>query len=1551
MRNTLRYGLRHFWAGLLLLGLLASHTSPAQTTAYCATGLGGSCGGNDITALDISGTTLNATGLSCTSAGSQAYTSYPALGATTGTLSAGNPYTLNVTLSGASIVSVWVDFNHNFIFEASEWTQVSTNSPVGTPVGVALTVPASAVQGQTGLRVRSRSAGSPNGATDACTQFFSGETKDFTVAIGAPAACPTVTGASVANITATGATLSFTAATGAASYTVTTTPANGSPTSQTANGSPVALSGLTASTTYTVSIVSDCGGSGTSAPYLLTFRSGCGPAPYTAVTTAASYTQSFETGWLSQCATNDAPDASWRNTPATGNTSWRRDDDGASAGWTSPTVGAYTPTGSAGTHSARFHSYYAGAGGTGSFDLFVDLSAAGTKVLQFDYLNTAGNDSLLVQVSTNGGTTFGPAQLRLGLSGTAAQGWQPRSTSIASTSATTVIRFRGKVTATFTSDIGLDNLRLGVLTGVPGCATSLSPANGATGVVRTTSLSFAPGSGVTTGYDVYFGTTPTPPLVASNQAGQSYTPATLAASTTYYYQIVPRNANGPATGCGVQSFTTTSTFVYCNTNLGGSCGSADIVNVTVGGSGLNNSGTGCNSSANGAYTSFPPTGTATGTLLQGLSYPVSVTTAASAIISVWIDFNQNGTFEASEWTQVATASPAGQPATANVLVPATALLGQTGLRIRSRSMGNPNGAGDACTSFGSGEAEDYVVTIGAAPSCALPTNLSVGNLTTTSATLNFAAGSGTPTGYVVQYGPTGFNPAQPSSGTNAYTTVNTTSLAVPVAGLSASTTYQFYVTKSCGGGQTSQTAGPFTFRTLCVNPVYATLPYTQDFESPWIDGCSTHDLPSANWLNTPPTGDDSWRRDDDGASGAWTGPTAGAYTPAGSPLGSGPSAHSARFHSFNASSGSVGTLDLYANLTGGSGTPTLTFDYINTSGSDSLRVQLSTNGGSTFVNVAGGRLGVVSTWTRRSISLPIAGLTATSVVRLRALADFGFTDIGVDNVQLSFVSCAPVSGLAITGTSTTSVSLSFGPVAGATSYTLTLTPPSGPPTTQTATASPVSLTGLTPGGSYTVSVVSNCGGGGGTSTPAVLTFLVPAGNDECAGALNVPVQFGTTCVNQTAADNTAATTSTGVATPSCATLNPDIWFKVTVPVSGTLTVKTVAPTGGSNITDTVISLYSGACGSLTEIGCNDDSNGLYSQVALTGRTPGEVLYIRAWAFGSTTSGLIAVCALTPSNCPAPGAPSASNLTNTTAQLNWVAPTNAPAGATYEIEYGLQGFTPGSGTVVTGLTGLSYQLTNLNPASDYCFYVRLNCGSTNGSSSYVGPACFTTPLTVPANDNPCGAVTIGTAPVNGSTAGATTSAQPGISLPTCSGAQLPKDLWYAFTATTSAYRLAVTGTAAGLVRVFTSPDCANGPFREVFCQAGPSNNQNVGPVALNGLAVGTRYYVAVSGFGSSDNPGSFTIAGAAVLATHAQADTEALLVYPNPSSTGQLTLRLSNRPSTGQVTLLNALGQVVANQALSATPEQLLSTRGLATGVYTLRVTVAGQVLTRKVVLE
>ncbi|MBC8083164.1 MAG: T9SS type A sorting domain-containing protein [Hymenobacter sp.] len=79
------------------------------------------------------------------------------------------------------------------------------------------------------------------------------------------------------------------------------------------------------------------------------------------------------------------------------------------------------------------------------------------------------------------------------------------------------------------------------------------------------------------------------------------------------------------------------------------------------------------------------------------------------------------------------------------------------------------------------------------------------------------------------------------------------------------------------------------------------------------------------------------------------------------------------------------------------------------------------------------------------------------------------------------------------------------------------------------------------------------------------------------------------------------------------------------------------------------------------------------------------------------------------------------------------------------------------------------------------------------------------------------------------------------------------------------------------------------------------------------------------------------------------------VYPNPSTTGRLTLHIAGATTpTAQATLFNALGQCVLTQPVrlrGGAAEQPLSVRYLPKGLYTLRVQVGHIFVARKVVLE
>lgn len=90
-------------------------------------------------------------------------------------------------------------------------------------------------------------------------------------------------------------------------------------------------------------------------------------------------------------------------------------------------------------------------------------------------------------------------------------------------------------------------------TSSPDAPALLSPANGATGVGPVETLTWNASWGATS-YDVYFGTTSPPPLVA-RAPGTNYVTGTLTAATTYYWAIGARNQLG-ANASAAWSFST-----------------------------------------------------------------------------------------------------------------------------------------------------------------------------------------------------------------------------------------------------------------------------------------------------------------------------------------------------------------------------------------------------------------------------------------------------------------------------------------------------------------------------------------------------------------------------------------------------------------------------------------------------------------------------------------------------------------------------------------------------------------------------------------------------------------------------------------------------------------------------------------------------------------------------------------------------------------------------------------------------------------------------------
>ncbi|MGH2553861.1 MAG: glycoside hydrolase family 18 protein [Chitinophagaceae bacterium] len=86
---------------------------------------------------------------------------------------------------------------------------------------------------------------------------------------------------------------------------------------------------------------------------------------------------------------------------------------------------------------------------------------------------------------------------------------------------------------------------------VPGCASNISPLNGAFVSSGALSLNWTAVSGAT-GYDIYLGASNSPTtIIASNVTGTTYTYTVpvFASSQPLYWYVQPKNANGGAAGC------------------------------------------------------------------------------------------------------------------------------------------------------------------------------------------------------------------------------------------------------------------------------------------------------------------------------------------------------------------------------------------------------------------------------------------------------------------------------------------------------------------------------------------------------------------------------------------------------------------------------------------------------------------------------------------------------------------------------------------------------------------------------------------------------------------------------------------------------------------------------------------------------------------------------------------------------------------------------------------------------------------------------------------
>lgn len=351
---------------------------------------------------------------------------------------------------------------------------------------------------------------------------------------------------------------------------------------------------------------------------------------------------------------------------------------------------------------------------------------------------------------------------------------------------------------------------------LPTIVATPTPINGATGVCyagsgAVNSISWGAVADATS-YDVYFGAGSLPGTAIANVATNSYTLGTLNANTTYYWQVVPRNACGATSGTpATWTFTTSNAPCVCVPTSANN--TYPISNVTFAGINNNSSAT---ITAGPVYQDFT---TISGNVTVGSTYNISVTstgvTGNTFYQYVFFDWNNNGNF-ADDGGPYNIGNYTTETGTfnLNITIPLTATIGT----IKFRVVNSFNSILNPCATTGYFQMEDYSLNIIAPTACTAPTAaptalaLSAGTPNGTAINGSFTAAVPAPNSYLVVVSTSNIAPSI-SNGTTytiggnagvGYTVVDTdTNTTFTAGGLNPSTTYYFYVysmNNVCSGG-------------------------------------------------------------------------------------------------------------------------------------------------------------------------------------------------------------------------------------------------------------------------------------------------------------------------------------------------------------------------------------------------------------------------------------------------------------------------------------------------------------------------------------------------------------------------------------------------------------------------------------------------------------------------------------------------------------------------------------------------------------------------------
>lgn len=874
---------------------------------------------------------------------------------------------------------------------------------------------------------------------------------------------------------------------------------------------------------------------------------------------------------------------------------------------------------------------------------------------------------------------------------------------------------------------------------VPNCATGHLPADVATNVARNATLSWtAPSSPAASSYDIYLGTSTNPALV-TNVTTVTYSPSLLLANTTYYWKVVSKNASGDAVGCIERSFTTGAEIVYCTPastvngtyidNFSTTLGTTNISNLT---SGYTTGGYQNNFSST-AVTSF-----------AGSSFNYDFTIVGGTLgAAIWIDWNNNGTFETGERVFV-TGSYGSGPYAGSIAIPGGTVLGDYRMRVMV-DWNNSAPSNPCMTANTRTETEDYKITVGAAPSCLAPTALASSNLATTTATLSWTASGSNPTnGYDIYYST--INTA-PLAGTNP-TVDNHTASPLNVNGLTASSTYYWWVRSDCGA-ETSVWASGGSFTTLCEALIAPTA--VENFEtfngvapSPVCWSEATGTLASNSTLT--------------GNISAWTLKGSGFANASAANKGFSINLYGTKNEWMISPAIDLGsTAGIYRlkyryAVTSYDGTAT-----VSTLGTHKVDVVISTDGGTTWSNANSLKTYTGAASYSNTGAFETINLTAYSgVVKIAFVASTTSTtpdiDFHVDDFSVeSLPNCLEPTALTSSNIAATTATLNWTASTSSPTngydiyYNTTNTAPSveAMPSVNNHTASPLNATGLTPASTYYWWVRSDCDSetsawaSGGSFTTLCEAFTIPySENFDTTATGSSTVPSAPTCWSYL---ETAAGAGSGY-TYSFSTPNttPN-HFYLTNSSDNSGSYMLVSPnttdlSDGSNR----VRFYAkaGSAGYVLALGTLSDPLDVNSFTSIQAITltatyaeytvnlpAGTDSYLAfKHGLGGTYRSVYIdnVMVENMPSCLEPTSLMSSNVTTSSADLSWTS-----AGSDFDIKYGATGFNVATeGTLVENFTN-GGTLSSLTTGTNYQYYVRQDCG--NGDlSAWAGPYSFRIP---------------------------------------------------------------------------------------------------------------------------------------------------------------------------------------------------------------------------------